>query len=136
MAGAKATLFLPRGGRSPRKAGRTQKSVLICDQNRELCKTMARIINTLGYHAVAATDGGTAFRLLDVQMPDLIIIGEDMPGMRASDFIDFGHGTALKRRALLIEKRTAHQPRWLPTLSKPMEVTEFASSVSRLLCDS
>lgn len=135
MAKAKAMFFTPHGGRAPQKADGAQKSVLICDQNRELCKTMARIINTLGYHAVAATDGGTALRLLDVQSPDLIIIGEDMPGMRASDFIDGGHGAALKRRALLVGKRSGRRQRWLPTLSKPMEVTEFASSVSRLLCD-
>ena len=137
MAQANAMLFVPKGSdRGANVRPRSQRSVLICDTNREMCKTIARIINGLGYNAVAATDGNAALKLIGIGDPDLIIVEENMSGVKAIDFLDAGLGHLLPRRALLIAHRTANRPRWLPTLSVPMEIGSFTRDVSKLLCDS
>lgn len=136
MADVNAMLFVAKGSeRAANACPNSLPSVLICDENREICKTIARIINGLGYHAVAATDGNAALKLIGVQEPDLIILDENMPGLKAIDFLDAGLGHFLSRRTLLIAHRTAKRPRWLPTLCKPMEIGSFTRDISRLLCD-
>ncbi|MEM7612737.1 MAG: response regulator [Pseudomonadota bacterium] len=129
-------LFVPQRTRLTADQSNKHRHVLICDPNREMCKTIARIVNNLGYQAVAATDGSAALRLCERQKPDLILVDENMPGAKAMDFLDAGLGHLLTRRALMIERRTAHRPRWLPTVEKPMEVSGMTRQLSRLLCDS
>ena len=128
-------LFVPTGTAGRDGGAGTHRHVLICDRNRDLCRTIARVVNSLGYQAVAATDGGTAIRLSEQQTPDLLLIGENMPAVRAIDFLDAGLGHLLTRRVLLINRRTAARPRWLPVLTTPLEVGEFTRGLSRLLCD-
>lgn len=135
MATKGAMLFVPRGTSGDGDHETQHRYVLICDQNREMCKTIARIVNILGFQAVAATEGRTALRLAKRQLPDLILLAENMPAARAIDFLDAGLGSLLTRRVLLVDRRTAHRPRWLPTLSKPMEINDFKEQLSRLICD-
>ncbi len=128
-----AMLFVPRRTR-PTEDGKTQhRHVLICDPDRRVCKTLARIVNSLGQQAVAATDGSAAVRLCELQQPDLIIIAENMPGMRATDFLDAGLASLLTRRVMTVPRRTSNRKRWLPTLSMPSEIGELQRQLSRLL---
>ncbi len=136
MATNGAMLFVPKGTHRTGKSRLKHRHVLICDENREMCKTIALIVNSLGYQAVAATDGSTAIRLGEMQAPDLIIISENMPAAKAIDFLDAGLGHLLTRRVLLIDHRTANRPRWLPTISTPLEINSFKKQLSKLICDS
>lgn len=129
-------LFVPKGTHDATIGGVSHRHVLICDENRDMCKTIALVVNSLGYQAVAATDGSTAIRLGEMQTPDLIIIAENMPSARAIDFLDAGLGHLLTRRVLLIDHRSGNRPRWLPTITKPMEINSFKKQLSRLICDS
>lgn len=126
-------LFLPKGDKNRQGRGRKHRYVLICDPNRGLCKTIAQIVNTLGVQAVAATDGSAAIRLSQRRTPDLILFAENMPGMRAMDFLDAGLAHLLNRRAMLIDRNTASRPRWLPTVTTPLEVTRFSHELNKLL---
>ena len=126
-------LFVPQGTRHVGKSQPRQWSVLICDPSRPLCRTIAQVVNGLGVQAVAATDGSAAIRLGAMHAPDLIIHAENMPGLRAMDFLDAGLGHLLNRRALLVDRRAQGLPRWLPVLQKPLEISRFQQDVLYLL---
>ncbi|MEM9171373.1 MAG: response regulator [Pseudomonadota bacterium] len=128
-----AMLFVPKGQNRGEGRNEMHRYVLICDKNREVCKTIARIVNTLGVQAVAATDGSAAIRISARRTPDLVLYEENMPGMRASDFVNAGLSHLLHRRALLVERKRAQRARWLPTMSKPLEVRRFSQQLTALL---
>ena len=78
-------------------------------------------------------DGGTAVRLCETREPDLILVAENMPGLRAADFLDAGLSGLLNRRVMMIPRRTAAQPRWLPTLSLPADVERLKHQLGNFL---
>ncbi|MEM8547023.1 MAG: response regulator [Pseudomonadota bacterium] len=133
MATTGAMLFVPKGRSHGTGDPYKHRYVLICDPNRDLCKTIARLVNNLGVQAVAATDGSAAIRVSVRRAPDLILHAENMPGMRASDFVNAGLAHLLDRRALLIDHATARRARWLPTVTKPLEVSGFTKTLCQLL---
>ena len=100
-------------------------TVLLATPHQGLCRMLARFVTELGHQAVAATDGGAAIRLGALHVPGLVIMAENMPGMRATDFLDAGLGVLLPRRVLLVERRTAGAPRRLPTLELPTDVARL-----------
>ena len=107
----------PSGGRHDERQG----IVLVAAPHEGLCRMLARFVTNLGHQAVAATDGGAAIRLGELHDPDLVFFRENMPGMRATDFIDAGLDRLLARRVLIVERRTAGLPRRLPTIEIPMD---------------
>ncbi len=112
----------PQGDRRDRHKG----TVLVAAPHKGLCRMLARFVTNLGHQAVAATDGGAAIRLGELHDPDLVIIRENMPGMRATDFLDAGLDRLLARRVLIVERRTAGMPRRLPTIEFPMDAGKLA----------
>lgn len=126
-------LFVPQGTRQTGSPQIRQRSVLICDPSRGLCRTIAQIVNGLGVQAVAATDGGAAIRLGAMHAPDLILHAENMPGLRAMDFLDAGLGHLLNRRVLLIDRRSRGLPRWLPVIKTPLDVERCQQEIVGLL---
>lgn len=128
-----AMLFVPKGGKTGRGDGRKHRYVLICHPSRKMCRTIARIVNNLGVQAVAATDGSAAIRLSLRRQPDLVLFEENMPGMRAMDFLDAGLSGLLNKRAMMIPRTTAQRPRWLPTVVTPLEIGRFGRDLNALL---
>ena len=112
----------PQGDRRDQHKG----TVLVAAPHKGLCRMLARFVTDLGHQAVAATDGGAAIRLGGLHDPDLVIIRENMPGMRATDFLDAGLDRLLARRVLIVERRTAGMPRRLPTIEFPMDAGKLA----------
>ncbi|MEM7450279.1 MAG: hypothetical protein AAGA41_05805 [Pseudomonadota bacterium] len=90
---------------------------------------LSQFVTNLGHQAVAATDGGAALRLGGRHDPDLVIIRENMPGMRATDFIDAGLERLLARRILIVERRTAKQRGRLPTIEFPTDAERLADQL-------
>lgn len=128
-----AMLFVPQGTRHAGTPQTRQRSVLICDPSRALCRTIAQIVNGLGVQAVAATDGSAAIRLGAMHAPDLVLHAENMPGLRAMDFLDAGLGHLLNRRALLVDRRARGLPRWLPVIKTPLEISRCQREIVELL---
>lgn len=133
MATNGAMFFAPKGDKTGREDGRKHRYVLICHPNRKMCKTIAQVVNTLGVQAVAATDGSAAIRLSLRRTPDLVLFEENMPGMRAMDFLDAGLSGLLNKRAMMIPHATANRPRWLPTVVTPLEIGRFQRDLNSLL---
>lgn len=56
------------------------KTILIVDDDLQLCNTMALGLETYGYHAICAADAVEGWKLARAHLPDLIISDIDMPG--------------------------------------------------------
>ena len=126
MAGLAGTLGTRRGPLHRGCCSRHYGTVLVAAPHERLCRMVSRFVTELGHQAVAATDGGAAIRLGALHAPDLVIMAENMPGMRATDFLDAGLGALLTRRVLLVPRRTAGTPRHLPTLELPIEAARLS----------
>jgi two-component system cell cycle response regulator len=55
--------------------------ILVVDDNRDVCKSLTRILKHLGYDAHFAASGPEALTLVREHAPDLIILDVMMPGM-------------------------------------------------------
>ena len=117
------------GSPSEDRRDRKHGIVLVVAPHEGLCRMLSQFVTNLGHQAVAATDGGAALRLGGRHDPDLVIIRENMPGMRATDFIDAGLERLLARRILIVERRTAGQRRRLPTIEFPTDAERLADQL-------
>ncbi|HEX9935072.1 MAG TPA: ATP-binding protein [bacterium] len=94
-------VHFPRNGRTPsalldacgqnpveEKAVRLNKHILIVDDERELTEATQTLLDLFGYQYIAtANSGPEAFRQLQAQTPDLIILDMKMPGMSGYEVI-------------------------------------------------
>lgn len=55
--------------------------ILVVDDNRDVCKSLTRILKHLGHDGHYAFSGPEALTLVQQQLPDLIILDVMMPGM-------------------------------------------------------
>ncbi len=68
----------------PRVAGRT---VLVIDDERMVREVLTRMVQDLGYSALAAGDGQSALALLDGEPVDAVLVDLTMPGMNGADVV-------------------------------------------------
>ncbi|MDE2573508.1 MAG: response regulator, partial [bacterium] len=59
----------------------TGKTILVVDDDKNIRKIIAANLELAGYRVLAASSGSAALELLDVQMPDLILLDVMMPVM-------------------------------------------------------
>jgi CheY-like chemotaxis protein len=57
------------------------QTILIVDDNIDLCKPMATLLKQLGYNSHYATGGEAALKFITETLPDLIILDVMMPDM-------------------------------------------------------
>ncbi len=57
------------------------QTILIVDDNIDLCKPMATLLKQLGYNSHYATGGEAALKFITDTLPDLIILDVMMPDM-------------------------------------------------------
>ncbi len=62
-------------------------SVLIVDDDAEVCRTISRAVERLGYRASRATDGANALTMVSQDVPGLILLDLMMPGMSGVEFL-------------------------------------------------
>lgn len=55
--------------------------ILVVDDNRDVCKSLTRILKHLGHEGHYAISGPDALSFVQEQLPDLIILDVMMPGM-------------------------------------------------------
>lgn len=58
----------------------SDKTILIADDDSELCQALALRCRRLGFTAVTSTSGNRALHLAESLLPDLICLDVDMPG--------------------------------------------------------
>ncbi len=73
-----------------RRAGRPSpshngNSILIVDDEIQICELLAEYLSQRGHHVHSAHDGATALAFVDKEHPQLIILDLDMPGMHGVD---------------------------------------------------
>ena len=66
----------------------TTTSILIVDDDRDICELLKLVLEGEGYHVMVAGDGVDAWkRLRDKKRPDLIILDWMMPRMNGEQFL-------------------------------------------------
>lgn len=63
-------------------------TVLVVDDDPAVLRSIARMVERLGYRAQSATNGGDALELVSRSVPDLILLDMAMPGMNGAEFLD------------------------------------------------
>src|SRR4051794_37889887 len=79
--------------RLPRPVGRPDDplraewaaTVLVADDDSNARRVLVRILESAGYNVVQAPDGSSARRLVDSEMPDLLMLDINMPGTDGID---------------------------------------------------
>lgn len=62
-------------------------TLLVVDDNSELCKTLARLLSMHGHRCLCANSGDDALRLLKEQIPNLVIADLMMPHSSGLDLL-------------------------------------------------
>jgi len=73
--------------------GRAQ--ILVVDDDRAFCETIAKCLAQRGYDVVCADGGEAAAEAIAEQKPDLIVTDVMMPGMDGIDLINWLHDNAI-----------------------------------------
>ncbi|HEY4249748.1 MAG TPA: response regulator [Roseomonas sp.] len=74
--------------------GRAQ--ILVVDDDRAFCETIARCLAQRGYDVVCADGGESAAEAIAERIPDLIVTDVMMPGMDGIDLINWLHDNAFE----------------------------------------
>jgi excisionase family DNA binding protein len=69
------------------RAGGKPALVMTVDDEIEVCRTICRMVQRLGYSALHATDGEAGLKLLSRDVPGLILLDLAMPGMSGVEFL-------------------------------------------------
>jgi len=69
--------------------------ILVVDDDRAFCETIARCLAQRGYDVVCADGGDAAVEAIAEQKPDLIVTDVMMPGMDGIDLINWLHDNAV-----------------------------------------
>jgi two-component system cell cycle sensor histidine kinase/response regulator CckA len=89
--GARFCVFWPAAVTMPQRAASEPpvgRTVLIIDDEDLVRDVVARMIEDLGYSAVAARDGETGLDLIEQRMVDAVLVDMTMPGMTGADVIN------------------------------------------------
>jgi len=62
-------------------------SVLIVDDEKNICQLLSRLVNKEGLKTFTANDGQTALKMIISDMPDILIVDFKMPGMDGMEVI-------------------------------------------------
>ncbi len=65
-----------------------RKSVLVVDDEAQICDALARIIEELGFEARTSTSAREGLSLVEERPPDLILLDLMMPGMNGPEFLE------------------------------------------------
>src|SRR5512139_3987467 len=57
------------------------KTILIVDDEESICSSLGGILNDEGYRAITAGSGEDAIRMIEEEMPDLVLLDIWLPGM-------------------------------------------------------
>ena len=116
------------------------KTVFIVEDDEAIGTLLVQVIEQeTSYHALLASDGFQALKLLPTVKPDVLLLDYGLPDMNGLEFYDTIHAVkSLKHLpVLLISAQTARiqtevKARQLPQLQKPFELTTLLEAIERL----
>jgi len=113
--------------------------ILIADDNKEMRETLSKML--AGYEVAEAADGETAWATAVFELPDLILLDVDMPGMNGIDVLKKTAGLPGRPSVIIItgdrSKETASKAGEIGVcayLLKPLDRDEVLAQV-RLALD-
>ena len=127
-------------GNSAQKDPTDVKTVFIVEDDEAIGDLLVQAIEQeTSYHAVLASDGFQALKMLRTVKPDLILLDYGLPGMNGLELYDTIHTVkALKHLpVLLVSAQTARiqtevKARHLSQLQKPFELANLLQAIERL----
>ena len=116
------------------------KTVFIVEDDDAIGDLLVQAIEQeTSYHAVLASDGFQALKMLRTVKPDLILLDYSLPGMNGLELYDTIHTVkALKHLpVLIVSAETARiqkeiKARQLPQLQKPFDLANLLQAIERL----
>jgi CheY-like chemotaxis protein len=127
-------------GNSAQKDPTDVKTVFIVEDDEAIGDLLVQAIEQeTSYHAVLASDGFQALKMLRTVKPDLILLDYGLPGMNGLELYDTIHTVkALKHLpVLIVSAETARiqkeiKERQLPQLQKPFDLANLLQAIERL----
>ena len=127
-------------GNSAQKDPTDVKTVFIVEDDEAIGDLLVQAIEQeTSYHAVLASDGFQALKMLRTVKPDLLILDYGLPDMNGIEFYDTIHAVkALKHLpVLMVSAQTARiqkeiKARQLPQLQKPFDLANLLQAIERL----
>ena len=127
-------------GNSSQKDPTNVKTVLIVEDDEAIGDLLVQAIEQeTSYHAVLASDGFQALKMLRTVKPDLILLDYSLPGMNGLELYDTIHTVkALKHLpVLIVSAETARiqkeiKARQLLQLQKPFDLANLLQAIERL----
>jgi DNA-binding response OmpR family regulator len=127
-------------GNSAQKDPTDVKTVFIVEDDEAIGDLLVQAIEQeTSYHAVLASDGFQALKMLRTVKPDLILLDYGLPGMNGLELYDTIHTVkALKHLpVLIVSAETARiqkeiKARQLPQLQKPFDLANLLQAIERL----
>jgi two-component system, OmpR family, response regulator VicR len=118
------------------------KRVLIVDDEAVLARTIAMFLGEAGYRVTVATDGEQAVRMLETEVPELLITDLIMPnrdGLQLLEYVRDRRSLDNMKFVLMTVKDTVFEPlkRYAlapdATLAKPFTRDQLVATVNHLL---
>jgi CheY-like chemotaxis protein len=127
-------------GNSAQKDPTDVKTVFIVEDDEAIGDLLVQAIEQeTSYHAVLASDGFQALKMLRTVKPDLILLDYSLPGMNGLELYDTIHTVkALKHLpVLIVSAETARiqkeiKARQLSQLQKPFDLANLLQAIERL----
>ncbi len=121
---------------------RMRKTILIVDDDLDLCYILQTVFAQLGYDSVLAVNGKEAVDLATSQLPDLILMDIMLPvmdGLQATRLIRENSNThsipilAMTARVSMEDKKDCFRSGCDDFIAKPFTVKELTSCMEKLL---
>jgi len=118
------------------------KTVLICDDEPNICESIRYAVNKEGHHYTIVNDGNSAYETACQLKPDLIILDVGMPGMTGYEVCKKIRETSeIKKIAILIltafgqatDKEKAFNAGANDFMTKPFSPRELRAKIKKLL---
>ena len=110
-------------------------TILVVDDNRDICAMAKVILEREGYSVVTAADGEEAFRYFEIHQPSILLLLTDvtMPNMNGPDLADRVLGIDSQLPVLLMSGDAWRGYRGLTCIQKPFFSAELVERVRRAL---
>lgn len=116
-------------------------SILIVDDDPTIRQLLTTLLETEGYTTTTASDGEEALTAITQELPDLILLDLNMPGMHGWRFLDELYVRGLRdqvRVIVLSALATTHAPQSIPSrrvMAKPFEIDALLDLVESTLAE-
>lgn len=102
-----------------------QPKVLLVDDDRALCRMMARALETAGYEALTASTGEEGLQIFRDERPDMVVLDFAMPGMNGFEVVDEIRRLEGGRKRAIVVIVTAYSQTFLVSVDFKVSVDSY-----------